>query len=208
MRCGFFICKTMPTSTSVPDAASFHFRLATPADVPALLALIELSVRTLQAQDYSQAQIEGALGTVFGVDSQLIADGTYFVLETMNGGEKKIVGCGGWSKRKTLFGSDHRSGREDSLLDPLRDNAKIRAFFVHPEWARRGIGSQILEACENAASEAGFRGFELGATITGERLYRARRYQAIERIEVSLANGASLPVIRMSKKRLLGRLDS
>jgi N-acetylglutamate synthase-like GNAT family acetyltransferase len=192
----------------VPDAGSFHIRLATPADVPALQALIDLSVRTLQAQDYSAAQIEGALGTVFGIDSQLIADGTYFALETTTGGAKKIIGCGGWSKRKTLFGSDHGSGREDSLLDPLRDNAKIRAFFVHPEWARRGIGSQILEACENAANEAGFQGFELGATITGERLYRARGYQAIERIEVPLANGASLPVIRMSKKRLLGRLDS
>ena len=189
-------------------AASFHIRLATPADIPALRVLIDLSVRSLQAQDYSPAQIEGALGTVFGVDSQLIADGTYFVLEAMNGGEKKIVGCGGWSQRKTLFGSDHGSGREDSLLDPLRDNAKIRAFFVHPEWVRHGIGSQILEACENGASEAGFRGFELGATITGERLYRARGYQAIERIDVPLANGASLPVIRMSKKRLLGGLDS
>jgi GNAT superfamily N-acetyltransferase len=191
-----------------PAAGSFHIRLATPADIPALQALIDLSVRTLQAQDYSPAQMDGALGTVFGVDSQLITDETYFVLEAMNGGEKKIVGCGGWSKRKTLFGSDHGSGREDSLLDPLSDNAKIRAFFVHPEWARRGIGSQILEACECAAGEAGFLGFELGATITGERLYRARGYQAIERIEVPLANGASLPVIRMSKKRLLGRLDS
>jgi N-acetylglutamate synthase-like GNAT family acetyltransferase len=192
----------------VADPVSFHIRLATTADIPTLQALIELSVRTIQAQDYSPAQIDGALGTVFGVDSQLIADGTYFVLEAINGGEKKIVGCGGWSKRKTLFGSDHGSGREDRLLDPLSDNAKIRAFFVHPEWARRGIGSQILEACENAASEAGFRGFELGATITGERLYRARGYQAIERIDVPLANGASLPVIRMSKKRLLGRLNS
>jgi len=192
----------------VADAASFHIRRATPADIPALHALINLSVRTLQAQDYSSAQIEGAIGTVFGVDSQLIADETYFVLEATSESEKKIVGCGGWSKRKTLFGSDQRDGRENSLLDPLSDNAKIRAFFVHPEWARRGIGSQLLEACENAASEAGFRGFELGATITGERLYRARGYQAIERIEVPLSNGASLPVIRMSKKRLLGRLNS
>src|ERR1700737_4036902 len=150
MRCGFFTCKTTRSSTSVPHAASFRIRLATPADIPLLHALIDLSVRALQAQDYSPAQIEGALGTVFGVDSQLIADGTYFVLEAMHGREKKIIACGGWSKRKTLFGSDHGSGREDSLLVPLRDNAKIRAFFVHPEWSRRGIGSQILEACENA----------------------------------------------------------
>ncbi len=151
-------------------------------------------------EDYSPAQIEGALGTVFGVDSQLIADGTYLVLEAVcDGGKKTIAGCGGWSKRKTLFGSDRGSGREYDLLDPLRDNARIRAFFVHPDWARRGIGSKILEACESAAIEAGFKGFELGATITGERLYKARGYAVIDRIEAPLANGASLPVIRMSK---------
>jgi len=178
----------------------FHIRPAIPEDIPALRALIDLSVRSLQAQDYSPAQIEGALGTAFGVDSQLIADGTYFVLEAIgNGGKKMIAGCGGWSKRKTLFGSDHGSGREDSLLDPLRDYAKIRAFFVHPDMARRGIGSKILETCENAARKAGFHGFELGATITGERLYRVRGYEEIERIEVPLSNGASLPIIRMSK---------
>jgi GNAT superfamily N-acetyltransferase len=163
--------------------------------------LIDLSVRSLQADDYSSAQIEGALGTVFGVDSQLIADGTYFVLEAKcDDGKKKIVGCGGWSKRKTLFGSDHGSGREDSLLDARSDNAKIRAFFVHPDWARRGLGSKILEACESAAMDAGFKGFELGATITGERLYRARGYEVIDRIEVPLVNGEALPVIHMSKR--------
>jgi N-acetylglutamate synthase-like GNAT family acetyltransferase len=179
---------------------SFHLRLATSADIPALTDLIDLSVRSLQADDYSLAQIEGALGTVFGVDSQLIADGTYFVIEARaDGEEKKIVGCGGWSKRKTLFGGDRGSGREDSLLDPHSDNAKIRAFFVHPDWARRGIGSKILDACEAAAMKAGFKRFELGATITGERLYRARGYEVIDRIEVPLVNGEALPVIRMSK---------
>jgi GNAT superfamily N-acetyltransferase len=181
----------------------WNIRGAIPADIPALRVLIDLSVRSLQAQDYSPAQIEGALGTVFGVDSQLIADGTYFVVEAVcDGGKKKIVGCGGWSKRKTLFGGDHGSGREDGLLDPLRDSARIRAFFVHPDWARRGIGSRILDTCESAAMEAGFKAFELGATITGERLYRARGYEVIDRIEAPLANGASLPVIRMSKPAL------
>ena len=180
---------------------SFHIRRAIPADVPAIEALIGLSVRTLQAPDYSQAQIEGALDTVFGVDSALIADGTYFVLEAVfDGGKRAIVGCGGWSKRKTLFGGDRASGREDGLLDPLRDSAKIRAFFVHPDWTRRGIGSKILTACENAAIEAGFRNFELGATLTGERLFSARGYKPLNRIEVPLANGVSLPVIRMSKE--------
>jgi GNAT superfamily N-acetyltransferase len=172
-----------------------QIRPATSRDVPALRRLIDLSVRRLQAQDYSQAQIEGALGTVFGVDTQLIADGTYFVVEAA-----EMVGCGGWSQRKTLFGSDHGPVREASLLDPLHDNARIRAFFVHPDWARRGIGSMILEACETAAMEAGFRAFELGATITGERLYGVRGYIADERIEVPLANGASLPIIRMVKR--------
>jgi GNAT superfamily N-acetyltransferase len=179
---------------------SFGIRRALPADVPALRALIDLSVRSLQARDYSPAQIEGALGTVFDVDSQLIADGSYFAAEVFGGsGKKEIVGCGGWSKRKTLFGGDRGYGRENSLLDPLWDNARIRAFFVHPDWARRGIGSRILAACEEAAREAGFSGFELGATITGERLYTARGYESIGRIEVPLGNGASLPIIRMSK---------
>jgi GNAT superfamily N-acetyltransferase len=180
---------------------SLHLRHAALADVPAIAALIELSVRSLQAGDYSPEQIEAALGTVFGVDSQLIADGTYFVVEaTGNQSEPVIAGCGGWSKRRTLFGSDRGAGREDNLLDPLRDNARIRAFFVHPGWVRRGIGSMILEACENAAAEAGFRGFELGATLTGERLYSVRGYQAIERIEAPLAGGVALPIIRMSKR--------
>ncbi len=176
--------------------ASPKIRHATFEDVPALRQLIDRSVRVLQAGDYSPAQIEGALGTVFGVDTQLIEDGTYFVAEAPGG----IAGCGGWSKRKTLFGSDHSAGRESSLLDPQSDNARIRAFFVHPDWARRGIGSMILEACENAAMEAGFRGFELGATITGERLYTVRGYQAMERIEVPLSNGSAMPVIRMVKR--------
>ena len=170
-------------------------RAASDADITALEALIRLSVRILQAGDYSPEQREGALQNVFGVDRQLIADRTYFVVEA--GGA--LAGCGGWSRRRTLFGSDRRAGREDSLLDPARENARIRAFFVHPDWARRGVGTLLLEACEKAAIEAGFRGFELGATLTGERLYRVRGYRAVERVEVPLANGASLPMIRMEK---------
>jgi GNAT superfamily N-acetyltransferase len=177
-----------------------NLRRAIPADIPALAALIHVSVRTLQTPDYSPAQIDGALGDVFGVDTRLIADGTYFVAETIAPtGETIIAGCGGWSKRKTLFGGDHGSGRDDAWLDPHSENAKIRAFFVHPDWARRGIGSRILNACEHAAIEAGFAGFELGATLTGERLFRARGYEVVERLEVPLSNGVSLPVVRMSK---------
>jgi len=171
-------------------------RQAVPADVPALRVLIDASVRKLQAGDYTPAQIEGALQSVYGVDSQLIADGTYFVVEA----ESTIVGCGGWSKHKTLFGGDHWAGREDSLLDPQRDAAKIRAFFVHPDWVRRGIGSVILDACEKAAVVAGFTRFEMGATLTGVPLYRARGYVALENIEAPLKNGEGLTVVRMEKR--------
>src|SRR5271169_663722 len=135
---------------------NIHIRQAVPADVPVLRELIDASVRGLQAQDCSAAQIEGALKTVFGVDSQLIADGTYLVAEaTTPSGETVIAGCGGWSKRKTLYGGDQFTGREDLLLDPARDAAKIRAFFIHPAWARRGVGTLILDACEAAARAAG-----------------------------------------------------
>jgi GNAT superfamily N-acetyltransferase len=173
-------------------------RQAVSADIPVLRVLIDASVRELQAADYTPAQIEGALQTVYGVDSQLVADGSYFVVEA--GPEPGIVGCGGWSKRKTLFGGDRWTAREDSLLDPQREAAKIRAFFVHPDWVRRGIGSMILEICERAATAAGFTRFEMGATLTGVPLYRARGYAALERIDVPLQNGESLAVIRMEKR--------
>ncbi len=181
----------------------FHIRAASPDDIPALEALIEKSVRALHVADYSAAQIEGALGTVLGLDTQLIADGTYFVVEARReDNAATIVGCGGWSRRKTLFGSDHRSGREDRFLEPRSEPAKIRAFFIHPDWVRRGLGTRILEACEAAAMQSGFRAFELGATLAGERLFRARGYAPTERIEVPLVNGESVPVIRMHKSAL------
>jgi GNAT superfamily N-acetyltransferase len=174
---------------------NLKLRPAVPADVPVLTALIAASVRILQAGDYSATQRESALVSVFGVDTQLIADGTYFAAEV----DGTIVACGGWSKRKTLFGADHCAGREDELLDPAKDAAKIRAFFVHPEWARRGIGTRVLEACESAARAAGFRRFEMGATLTGVALYKARGYREVERIGVPLENGELLPIVRMEK---------
>ena len=188
--------------------ANIRIRQAVAADIPILRELIEASVRGLQAQDYTPTQLESALKTVYGVDSQLIADGTYFVAEAeISEAEPKtakrenvIVGCGGWSKRKTLYGGDRWTGREDNLLDPLRDAAKIRAFFIHPAWARRGIGSGILETCEAAARAAGFTRFEMGATLTGVPMYRARGYVELEHLEVPLANGESLPIVRMTKK--------
>jgi GNAT superfamily N-acetyltransferase len=180
---------------------NLHIRKATAADVPRLREVIEASVRGLQAEDYSPAQIEGALHSVYGVDSQLIADGNYLVAEILQSRSMpEIVACGGWSKRKTLYGGDQYSGREDSLLDPARDAAKIRAFFVHPKWARQGIGGRILEACENAAREAGFTRLEMGATLSGVAFYRAKGYAAIENQDVPLGNGESLPIVRMAKK--------
>lgn len=188
--------------------ANIRIRQAVAADIPILRELIEASVRGLQAQDYTPTQLESALKSVYGVDSQLIADGTYFVAEAEISEAKPktakrenvIVGCGGWSKRKTLYGGDRWTRREDDLLDPLRDAAKIRAFFIHPAWARRGIGSRILETCEAAARAAGFTRFEMGATLTGVPMYRARGYVELEHLEVPLANGESLPIVRMAKK--------
>ncbi len=190
--------------------ANIHLRLAVPEDIPALRELIDASVRGLQTQDYTPAQIEGALKTVFGVDSQLIADGTYIVAEAESNAIERtdpknpesglmIVGCGGWSKRKTLYGSDCWVEREDALLDPLRDAARIRAFFIHPDWARRGVGSMILQACEDAARRAGFTRYEMGATLTGAKLFGLKGYIAVKPISIPLSNGESLPVIHMEK---------
>jgi GNAT superfamily N-acetyltransferase len=189
-----------------------HLRIAVPEDTSILRQVIDASVRGLQAEDYTSAQIEGALKTVFGVDSRLIADGTYIVAEAEraasgSGAEDNaslaqsvIVGCGGWSKRKTLYGGDQWTEREDLLLDPSRDAAKIRAFFVHPDWARQGVGSLILQACEDAARAAGFSRYEMGATLTGAKLFGAKGYVAIKRISIPLANGQFLSVIQMEKK--------
>jgi GNAT superfamily N-acetyltransferase len=198
------------------NSVEIRIRKAVAEDVPVLQRLIEASVRELQAEDYTVAQMEGALESVFGVDSQLIADGTYFIAEARNldatpavenaedrkipGSEWVLAGCGGWSKRKTLYGSDRWTRREDTLLDPQRDAAKIRAFFIHPAWARRGIGSKMLEACEAAAREAGFTSYEMGATLTGAKLFGAKGYVAVENIEVPLKNGLTLPVIHMAKR--------
>jgi GNAT superfamily N-acetyltransferase len=189
---------------------TISIRLAESHDIPELRQLIEASVLGLQAGDYSPAQLKRALEAVYGVDTQLIADGTYFVAEAPNHSESSaaksaqkslplIVGCGGWSRRKTLYGGDQFAGREDSLLNPATDAAKIRAFFVHPAWARRGIGGMILDACESAAKAAGFRRLEMGATLTGIPFYRAKGYAELEQTEAPLGDGLSLPIMRMAK---------
>ena len=165
-------------------------------DVPVLQALVAESVWVLQAKEYNDAQREAAIRLVYGIDTQLIRDGTYFAVEH----DDQIVACGGWSRRKTLFGGDqHGPSREPELLDPASEPARIRAFFVRPGWERRGIGSALVRACEQAALAEGFRQIEMASTLTGVALYSVHGYREVERIEVPLENGLTLPVIRMMK---------
>jgi GNAT superfamily N-acetyltransferase len=178
-----------------PVKADWTVRLARQDDIPALEKLIRLSVRQLQADHYSRAQIEAALGSVFGVDRQLIHDGAYFVVQRGN----EIIGCGGWSKRKTLFGGDHQTNRDDAELNPASDAARIRAFFVHPAWARRGIARAILEECERAIRAAAFKEIELAATLPGVPFYAACGYTLREQMTAPLPNRLSLPIVRMTK---------
>lgn len=170
-------------------------RHAIAEDISALQGLIAASVRALLMRDYSETQIECALRTAFTVDTQLIEDGTYFVVE-QNG---LLIGCGGWSRRKTLCGGDHSVLRDNALLDPRCEAAKIRAFFVHPNWVRCGIGSLILNAAEQAATIAGFTRFEMGATLTGVPFYRRRGYEILNQMEVPLEAGISLSVVHMER---------
>ncbi len=180
------------------DGGQFQFRVATAADIPALHRLIERSVRGLQTKDYTEAQINGALGHALGLDTQLVADGTYFVA-CPAAEPGLLVASGGWSYRATLFGSDGGPGRLGAVMDPAVEKAKIRAIFVDPEWARRGLGRAMLRHCENAAWAAGFRQAEMGSTLTGLPLYRQEGYVDGERVDVALPNGETLAIVRMAK---------
>lgn len=176
----------------------FQLRVATVDDIPKIRELIEASVRGLQAGDYSPLQIEASLRTVFTIDSQLIADGTYFVALTDVG---ELAGCGGWSRRKTLYGGDHQMEKiAPELLDPARDAAKVRAIFVHPRFARLGLGGLILRAAEEAAVEAGFRRFEMVSTLTGVSLYARKGYCETERVLVPVGDGEEIEVVRMVRE--------
>jgi GNAT superfamily N-acetyltransferase len=176
--------------------STFSFRKATLEDVPALEQVIAESTRVLMRGDYTDAQIEAALGTAFGVDTELIRDGTYFVVEAEGVG---IIACGGWSRRKTLFGGDGQQGRQSEVLDPETDSARIRAFFVRPDWARRGIGRLLLQKCEDEARSFGFKSTQLLATLAGHRLYRVFGYVGEERVEYPLADGITIPFVPMRK---------
>jgi GNAT superfamily N-acetyltransferase len=174
----------------------YVLRQATLDDRPALELLIARSARELSANDYEPEQVEGALRGAFGVDTQLIADETYFVVA----GDGKIVGCGGWSYRRTLFGGDHRAQRDSAMLDPEADSAKIRAFFVDPDHARKGIGSRLLERCETEARLRGFSRLELMSTLPGVRLYAARGYVPTGHVRYDVGAGVSIEFVPMLKE--------
>ncbi len=184
----------------------FNIRKATLEDVPEILQLVEASVRGLHVNDYSPTQIDASIGSAFGVDRQLILDETYFIA-TPAEDHAMLVACGGWSFRKTLCGSDNlgvgcgAGARDAGTLDPADPMAyaKIRAIFVHPAWARKGLGSLILAHCETAAQAAGFRRFEMGSTLTGVPLYRLRGYSELSRATIPLPNGEDLEIVTMNK---------
>ena len=186
---------TPESAAPASAAASIVLRTATFADVPALESLIARSARLLSAADYRPAQVEAALRGAFGVDSQLLEDGTYFVAQE----RETIIGCGGWSFRATLFGGDARAGRDASTLDPGTQAARIRAFFVDPAHARRGIGSLLLERCEREARARGFLRVELMATLPGVKLYAARGFRRAEMLRYELGLGESIEFIPMHK---------
>lgn len=212
-----------------PTPPPWRLRVAQEQDIPAIAALIAASVRGLSCAEYSPKQRERALETVFTVDTRLIADGTYFVAvarseegagaattplagaatprtaaaaagATAATKFPALAGCGGWSRRKTLYGGDLHAVRDDGWLDPASDAAKIRAIFVHPRWARQGVGAALLAAAEAAAAAAGFTRLEMGATLTGAPLYRRAGYADVERAEAPIGGGLTLPVILMAKR--------
>jgi GNAT superfamily N-acetyltransferase len=166
--------------------------------VPAIIALMQESIAKNMKAYLSAAQIEAARETM-GVDRTLIEDGTYFLIEAPVEGQALLVGCGGWGKRKTLFGGDHTVGRDDSLSNPATDAARIRAMYTHPGFIRQGIGSLLLKLGEGAARSAGFRRIQLGSTLAGEPLYRAAGYVELKRENIKGANGSDSFIITMEK---------
>jgi GNAT superfamily N-acetyltransferase len=172
-----------------------NIRVATLVDVPALQSLVAASVRALSAGFYSPEQIEASIVKVFGVDTQLVADGTYFVIDAPAG----VAACGGWSYRRTLYGGDQMKDDIDPRLDPEHDPARIRAFFVHPDFARRGLARALYAECAHAACAAGFRRLELMATLPGEPLYSALGFSPMERVSLPLGDSIELPLVRMQR---------
>lgn len=181
----------------MPAHTRYVLRTATAADEAALRALIPRSARALSAGHYTAEQAEAAIEHIFGLDTVLVSDGTYFIVESSTG---ELAGCGGWSRRCTLFGGDQRKAKEDPLLDPASDAARIRAFFVAPEHARQGVGTLLMSACVDAARAAGFRRLELMATLPGVPLYEVSGFQAVERVEEWLPGSVNIPFVRMERQ--------
>ncbi|MBB6251684.1 GNAT family N-acetyltransferase [Nitrospirillum iridis] len=180
---------------------TYTLRKARLEDRPALQALIQASARGLSRGDYTPEVVEGALAGAFGVDSDLIQDQTYFVAVEDDGSDEGLfVGCGGWGRRMTLFGGDARPDRSPQMLDPARDPARIRAFFVHPDRARQGIGRALLAACEAEARAAGFKALELMGTLPGVPLYTAMGFQPTGRVFHPLPNGQTIEFVPMRKE--------
>ncbi len=177
---------------------TFTHRIAQQIDTEVIRQLMQASIAENMKAFLSVSEIEAAKETM-GVDKTLIADGTYFLIEAIHNGKAVLVGCGGWGKRKTLYGGDHTVGRDDSLSDPDTEAARIRAMYTHPDWTRRGIGTLLLELGEDAASKAGFKTIELGSTVPGEPLYLVRGYVEVERRVETAANGSENTVIKMVK---------
>ena len=173
-------------------------RIAQTDDIPDIMNLMRLAIEINMQEFLSKAEIEAAKETM-GVDMTLIQDGTYFIIETNKNDRTHIVGCGGWGKRRTLYGGDHTVGRDDSLSDPASEPARIRAMYTHPDWIRCGVGTYLLKIGEQAAREAGFKSIELGSTVPGEPLYRACGYIEIERVNSIGANGEDNLIIKMRK---------
>lgn len=179
--------------------SKFRYRLAQHEDVPAISELMALAIEGNMAAFLSAAEVSAAKESM-GMDLTLIEDQTYFLIETLHERQPLLVGCGGWGKRRTLYGGDHTAGRDDTFSEPGREAARIRAMYTHPEWVRHGIGSLLLELGEGAAREAGFKTIELGSTIPGEPLYLARGYREISRERRTAVNGAENTIIRMVKE--------
>ena len=175
----------------------FTFRKAEITDINNLEKLIEMSAKSINSTYYSEKEIDTALGNAWTVDHQLIADNTYWIVENMDG---TVIGCGGWSKRKLLFGKSTEPNILENELIPGIDSARIRAFFVHPNYTRMGIGKKLIEKCENEASSMGFDSMELVATLSGEKLYSSKGYNHIKAFEVDLGDGITNKVVSMNKQ--------
>ncbi|MAW82197.1 MAG: GNAT family N-acetyltransferase [Parvularcula sp.] len=180
------------------DKPVFTHRIATEADTDAIVGLMKASIAENMKGFLTPEEIVAAQETM-GLDTTLLEDGTYFVIEAEKDGKTVMAGCGGWGKRKTLYGGNHTKGRNDAYADPAKDAARIRAMYTHPDWTRQGVGTLLLELGENAARAAGFKSIELGSTVPGEPLYRARGYKEVSRETQIAANGHVNTIILMRK---------